>query len=753
MKAPQQPADTHFPLSEDEYHMQVYAAIPLSLIPTILLLAYQQWTLAACFLVGVGLFSASARISLKNGSILRSQSLYLAGGTIILIPTFALAIPVDSSASVIALMPLIVGIYMYQGLFRWLNIALSILCFLIAFLSQHLLEFEVSLLDSQYQSAFSRVMFVVFALFLLVVITRVTTDLRRANGRLTVSNRHAAQERERYQTLFDNAPEAYFILSAKNGGIVECNHGAERMLHGTREQLMGKLPFELSPSNQPSGEPSDEAARAITKQIVREGELTFEWVHQRIDGEPFWVEVEIREGVYQGDKVFFSTWRQINKRKRLESELIKLANEDQLTGLLNRHSLKTAFARLLAHAQRNSAGVALFYIDLDKFKYVNDSYGHRTGDHLLQTAAQRFRTAVRRDDLAARLGGDEFVLAFEGSLSIHELEDLAHKVTQQFAKPLNIDGHSLKVGLSIGISTYPEDGQDFDALLRAADNALYRAKDLGRGQHQFFAKEMADKAAEHLRIESGIARALKAGEFKLLYQKQIRLSDRSVYGIEALLRWQDPDQGLLYPDAFLSVADDSNQLEQLERWIIHEAFNQARAWNEEGYQFGRLAVNLSPRSLQRGYAFKLIKEALEHTACPTHILEVEISENFLLENEEEGIAELESIRNLGIELSLDDFGTGFSSLRYLQKMPIDKVKIDKSFIADIDTNDSDLEIVTATIAMAHKLNLVVIAEGVETQSQLGLLEPEECDVVQGFLFSKPMEAREIFRLPASQDQP
>ena len=753
MNAPQQPVDTHFPLSEDEYHLQVYAAIPLSLIPTILLLAYQQWALAACFLVGVGLFLASARISFKNGSILRSQSLYFAGGAIILIPTFALAIPVDSSASVIALMPLIVGIYMYQGLFRWLNIALSILCFLTAFLSQQLLQFEVSLLDNQYESAFARVMFFVFALFLLVVITRVTTDLRRVNDRLTSSNRDAAQERQRYQTLFDNAPEAYFILSAKDGGIIECNHGAERMLHGTREQLIGKLPFELSPPHQPSGEPSDEAALVISKKIVRNGELTFEWVHQRVDGEPFWVEVEIRKGIYQGEQVYFSTWRQIDKRKLLESELIKLANEDQLTGLLNRHSLKTAFERLLAHAQRNSSAIALFYIDLDKFKYVNDSYGHRTGDHLLKTVAERFRTAVRRDDLVARLGGDEFVLAFEGCLSIHEIEELAQKVTQQFVKALDIDGHSLKVGLSIGISTYPQDGSDFDALLRAADNALYRAKDLGRGQHQFFSEEMADKAAEHLRIESGITRALRSGEFKLVYQQQIRLSDRSIYGIEALLRWQDPDRGLIYPDAFLDVADDSNQMEQLERWIIHEAFNQARVWDEAGHQFGRLAVNLSPRSLQRPYAYRLISEALERTACPTHLLEVEISENFLLENEGEGIAELERIRNLGIELSLDDFGTGFSSLRYLQKMPIDKVKIDKSFIADIDTNDSDLEIVTATIAMAHKLNLVVIAEGVETQSQLGLLVPEECDVVQGFLFSKPMEAQEIFRLPASQAQP
>lgn len=744
MSARDRVLSSQFRLSATEYHLQVYAAIPLSMVPLGVLLYFQQWVLAAAFALGILLFGISAWIGLKNGPLKRAQLFYVLGGAVILLPTFTLGIPINSIAAVIALMPLIVGLYLYQGLFRWLNIGLSLCCFTAAYVVQVVFEKTAILVESELQVTFSWVMFSVFTLLLLVVITRATNDLRRANVELRQAIRDAAQARERYQTLFDNAPEAYFILSADKGAIVECNQGAERMLRGSREELLGKLPFELSPSHQPSGERSDTAAREISKRIVEQGELTFEWVHQRLDGEPFWVEVEIREGRYEDENVYFSTWRAIDKRKRLESELIKLANEDQLTGLLNRHSLKEAFERLMAHAKRAKTGITLFYIDLDKFKYVNDSYGHRTGDQLLRIVASQFTRNIRREDLAARLGGDEFLLAFEGELSIHQIEELVQKLSAPFEAPIDIEGHSLKVGLSIGISTYPQDGDTFDTLLRAADNALYRAKDLGRGQHQFFSVEMADKATEHLRMETGIARALELGEFKLVYQQQIDLRDRSVYGVEALLRWQDPERGLVYPESFLSVADDSNQLEQLEHWILHEASLQAKAWKDAGVDFGRLAVNLSPRSLQRGYAFKLIKEALETTECPPWLLEAEISENFLLENEDTGIAQLESIRKLGVELSLDDFGTGFSSLRYIQRMPIDKLKIDKSFILDIDQSISDLEIVSATIAMAHKLDLTVIAEGVETAAQLELIEREGCDVVQGYLFSHPVAAEELF---------
>lgn len=700
--------------------------------------------LVLAFLSGIGLFVISAVVSRRPELFVRSQYLYFAGGVVILLPTFALAIPAQSIAAGAAMVPALVGFYIYRGLMRWLNITLSAICFILPFASQDWNIAQQELSFSDRELAFEWVLLAVFGLFMAILFTRMNADLRRSNTALEAARTYAAQERKRYQTLFNNAPEAYFILSAKDGGIVECNHGAERMLGGGKESLIGKLPFELSPRYQPSGETSLEAAKAITQQIVSKGELTFEWVHQRLDGEPFWVEVEIRRGEYQGQTVYFSTWREIEARKRLEAELIKIANEDQLTGLLNRYSLSQAFERVLSHARRNTSPISLFFIDLDKFKYVNDSYGHKTGDLLLKRVAEILESSIRREDLAARLGGDEFVLVFEGQHSVYEIDELASKLAEKFDNPITIDGHRIKVGVSIGIASYPRDALDFDGLLRAADNALYKAKDLGRGQHQFFSAEMADMAAEHLRIEEGINRALKQGEFRLVYQRQVSLLTGETYGVEALVRWQDPSRGLVFPDEFLSVADDSNQLEKLERWIIHQAFSQAKEWYDAGLKFGRLAVNLSARSLQRGYAANLIHDALKQTGCPGCLLEAEISENFLLESEELGISELVKIRKMGLELSLDDFGTGFASLRYLKKMPIDKLKIDKVFIDDIVSQKSDLDIVSATIAMAHKLNLTVIAEGVEQTSQLELLKQEGCDVIQGYLFSRPVPADQLF---------
>lgn len=719
-------------------------AIALSSVPLIFLVLIENWPLVFAFLCGMGLFVLSAVTSRNADHFVRSQYIYFAGGVVILLPAFALAIPAQSMAAGGAILPALVGFYIYRGLIRWLNITLSVICFILPFVSQDWNNAQQALAFVDRELAFEWVLLAVFGLFLALLFMRMNADLRRSNTALEAARTYAAQERERYQTLFNNAPEAYFILSAKDGAIVECNQGAERMLRGGKEKLIGKLPFELSPPYQASGEASREAAKAITRQIVSTGELTFEWVHQRLDGESFWVEVEIRRGEYQGQTVYFSTWREIEKRKRLEAELIKLANEDQLTGLLNRYSLSQAFERLLSHARRNTTPITLFFIDLDKFKYVNDSYGHKTGDLLLKRVAEILESSIRREDLAARLGGDEFVLVFEGQQSVYEIDELASKLAQKFDNPITIDGHRLKVGVSIGIASYPRDGMDFDSLLRAADNALYKAKDLGRGQHQFFSTEMADMAAEHLRIEEGINRALKQDEFRLVYQRQVSLQDGTTYGVEALVRWQDPTRGLVFPDEFLSVADDSNQLEKLERWIIHQAFAQAKEWYDSGIKFGRLAVNLSARSLQRGYASSLIHDALEKSGCPGFLLEAEISENFLLENEERGIGELEKIRKMGLELSLDDFGTGFASLRYLKEMPIDKLKIDKVFIDDIVTQKSDLDILSATIAMAHKLNLIVIAEGVEQQSQLELLKQEHCDVIQGYLFSRPVPADELF---------
>lgn len=577
--------------------------------------------------------------------------------------------------------------------------------------------------------------------------------LKRSSDNLSRSNIQLTDERNRYQVLFDNAPEAYFILSSKDGSIIKCNRGAERMLGATQEALIGKLPFELSPAMQPTGESSKQAAKEMTRRIIAAGEYTFEWVHQSVDGNALWVEVEIRRGVYDGETVYFSTWRSIARRKELESELVKLANEDPLTGLLNRYSLQQSVERQLASAKRHESMLTLFFIDLDRFKYINDSYGHKLGDQLLVEVADRLRASVRSEDLVARLSGDEFVLVFSDKMTVFEMEQLAKKVSAQFDRPIQAGPHSIGMSVSLGIASYPQDANNFDSLLRAADTALYQAKALGRGQHHFFSEKLADMASEHLRVEQGLRRALDLQEFELVYQKQISVVDETIAGIEALLRWNDPQHGLVFPQEFLQVAADTNQLEPLEYWIIESALFQAKQWYDQGHHFGRLAVNLSAQSLQRGYAADAFKQAIKRTGCPTFLIEAEISENFLMDNSEVGLEQLTKIRALGIELALDDFGTGFSSLRHLKLLPINTLKIDKSFIEDMRSSGPGLDIVSATIAMAHKLALKVVAEGVEQPYQFDLLKREHCDVIQGFLFSKPVSAHQVFNEHSPQSQP
>ena len=731
-------------MARKEYKKQVQAAFLLTLVPLALLLVNEAWALGSAYLIAALLLLLAILMGRDSAAFLRSQYVYFSAGAIIICSTLAIGVELRSLSAVVGLLPLIIGIYLYRGVMRWLNVGLSGVAYLLGFTVQFGLGYTADFWQTSTAQLFDTLLFLLFALFLLTLLQRITNDLRRINHSLKQSSEVLKEERNRYQTLFNNAPEAYFMLSSKDGSIIDCNHGAERMLGASRDQLLGKLPFELSPLHQPNGELSKSAAREMSRQIVQLGNLTFEWVHQRLDGVALSVEVEIRRGEYLGETVYFSTWRNIARRKELEARLIKLANEDQLTGLLNRHSIQVAMERQIAFAQRHDSSLALFFIDLDRFKFVNDNYGHKLGDQLLVEVSKRLKSCVRGEDLAARLGGDEFVLVFSELDSGFELEEIANKVQAQFNQPLAVGEHHIKVSISIGIATYPQDGSDFAGLLRAADTALYRAKDLGRAQHHFFSSKLADMAAEHLRIEVGIRQGLQKGQFQLFYQKQVNLADQSIYGIEALVRWNDPERGLTAPNQFLKVASETNQLEALELWIIEHALMQAQEWAKQGLEFGRMAVNLSAQSLQRGYAVKTLRHAIDKTGCPANLIEAEISENFLLSNVEGGISQLNEIRALGIELSLDDFGTGFSSLRYLKLLPINKLKIDQSFIRDLQPRGRDRDIVSATIAMAHKMNLVVIAEGVEREDQLEVVIQEGCDVVQGYIFSKPVPAEALF---------
>lgn len=720
-----------FPISE--YLFVARIALILSFIPLLAIVYLESLALAVPFVLGqlLILFSSFAKI---HTLLPRAVHLLSTSAAISLIGMTQLnLVDLDSAAAVIFTLPLLMGLYLYKGLMRWINILGSCLIFLLAIWTQIYMDYKPSSVAPQYYGYFSVSVLIGFTGFIVAIISRV-------NGSFNVINARLIQEKNRYQTLFNNAPEAYLILSANDGALLECNYGLERMLGGTHDQLLGKYPYELSPEKQPDGRSSASGIAKIARTVVKQGEMKFEWVHKRMNGEPFWVEVEIRSGFYMDQQVFFSTWREIGARKRLEQKLFDYANNDQLTGLPNRRLLRDSFDWAISRADRESKQISLMFIDVDNFKYVNDVYGHNLGDQLLIGVANRLQSNVRQGDVCARLGGDEFVLVIEHLENEKGSEKVVKKLMDSFQEPFEVSNQSILATLSIGIAVYPDDGDCFDELMRCADTAMYRAKSDGRSQYCFYSEDMAIKAAERLKIESGLRTALDNGEFRLVYQPLVNLETGFVEGVEALVRWHHPTEGMIPPIDFLPIAEDSALIERLEAWIFNAACSQAVEWHKAGIRFGILAINASARALQRGYAATLLEQTLKDTGCSAALVELEISENFVMSKSEQGIEQLQQIRNLGVSLSLDDFGTGFSSLSYVTRMPLSKLKIDKSLITNIITDRDNREIVSATIAMAKRLNLVTVAEGIESREQSDLVRSEGCDIGQGYLYSYPLSA-------------
>jgi diguanylate cyclase (GGDEF)-like protein len=436
------------------------------------------------------------------------------------------------------------------------------------------------------------------------------------------------------------------------------------------------------------------------------------------------------------------------QRKQAEQQLRYVANHDALTGLANRTALQHDLARAIKRSQRCQKRVGVLFLDIDRFKHINDTLGHGTGDAMIKACGQRLSAVLREDDVVARFGGDEFVLVLENLSQASDAAVVADKVLACCAEPFVIDGRELHMSASIGVSVYPEDGSDGETLLKNADAAMYRAKDKGRGSYQFYAAQMNAQGTERLMLESGLRRALERDELELHYQPKMDLRSQRIVGVEALMRWRHPVLGMVSPAQFIPIAEETGLIEPMGRWALEAACRDARSWQDRGLPPVQVAVNLSTRQLASPTLLPDVAAVLQASRLDPQQLELEITESAMMKNPEHAATLLQQVRQLGVGLAIDDFGTGYSSLSYLKRFPLSTVKIDRSFVNDL-SQDKDAQALTdGIITLAHGLRMKVVAEGVETAGQLDYLRARGCDEIQGYWLCKPLPAEEVCKFMA-----
>ncbi|HEY2978236.1 MAG TPA: EAL domain-containing protein [Burkholderiaceae bacterium] len=435
---------------------------------------------------------------------------------------------------------------------------------------------------------------------------------------------------------------------------------------------------------------------------------------------------------------------QFLRRKQAEAALRHAANHDALTGLASRPLLQERLAHAIQRAARQNNRVAVMFLDLDRFKHINDSLGHSTGDMLLRACADRLRESVRDSDTVARFGGDEFVLVLEDLNSVADVITPLTKVLSRLRPSFEVNGRELPTTASIGISVFPDDGQDVETLLMNADAAMYRAKETGPGNHHFWSASMDAQGQERLALQSGLPRALERAELFLVYQPKLDIATGKITGVEALMRWRHPSLGLISPLQFIPIAEDTGLIDSFGHWALEVACRDARKWQDQGHRL-EVSVNLSARQLDRPRLADEVAKVLAGARLDPGQLQLEITESGVMRNPDRAAARLRELRDLGVSLAIDDFGTGYSSLSYLRSFPLDTLKIDRSFIKDLPTDEDAAALTAGIIALAHRLRMKVVAEGVETLEQMGYLRVNGCDELQGYYLSKPISADEMSR--------
>ena len=481
-----------------------------------------------------------------------------------------------------------------------------------------------------------------------------------------------------------------------------------------------------------------------------------EVLNRRKNGELYtqWMSVSTVRDEHDQPTHYVSVFTDITPQKEAEQRLQHLAHFDPLTQLPNRLMVLSRLEHAIASAARAERRVAVLFIDLDNFKTVNDSLGHSAGDDLLRAVADRLATRARREDTLGRLGGDEFILILEHLREPQDAAQVAQELIDLLETPFQVVGQEVYVQASIGISLYPDDGKEVGDLVRDADAAMYQAKKAGRGVYRFYTENLTTAAQSRLALDTRLRRALENKEFVLWYQPLYRLADRCLIGLEALVRLNQPGLPPIGPAEFIPLLEETGQITTLGAWVTQEACRQGRAWLDEGLDFGRIAINLSPQEIRRGQTDERVRAALEQSGLPADRLEIEITESGLMEQGDRAEAFLHKLRALGVRLAIDDFGTGYSSLSYLKRFPVSKLKIDRSFIRDLPADASDAQLVQTMVSMGRNLGISVLAEGVETEAQFDYLRSLDCDAAQGYFFSPPRPADEARRwlLPLQQAQ-
>jgi diguanylate cyclase (GGDEF)-like protein/PAS domain S-box-containing protein len=550
--------------------------------------------------------------------------------------------------------------------------------------------------------------------------------------------------------VFNNSQEGILVTDQHNR-ILTVNRAFSTITGYTESEATGKTPSMLS-----SGRHDRHFYSGLWEALLQANSWRGELWNRRKDGSiyPNWFSINVLRDDAGEIINFVAIFSDITARKEAERRIEFLAHHDALTQLPNRVLLRDRFSLARAAAQRGQSRIAMLFIDLDNFKHINDSWGHQAGDQFLIKTVARLQREVRESDTICRQGGDEFIIMLVDVPEIEVVDRVAQNILYALCEAADIDGHSVAVSASIGVSLFPDDSVDFDTLLGNADAAMYEAKASGKNSYRFFTEQMNHNAIKRADLQAELRQALRRQELELYYQPQVRFADGRIVGVEALVRWNHPQQGLMAPGAFIPLAEECGLIIPLGEWVLTEACRQGHFWYQAGVQGLTVAVNISALQFNRGDFFETVARALQQSGFPAHLLELELTESVLLKEIDEAFVTIQKLKNLGVRLSIDDFGTGYSSLSYLKKNNVDKLKIDMSFVRDICEDPDDVAIVRAIIQLSRALGLCAIAERVETPEQALLLQRDGCDEAQGYLYGRPQRAQDVTVLLATyMEQP